>query len=61
MDAFIVALVICLARAANHDIGVVIDRVHRVADRDLVAKVEDVEDVGTVALGTIRDKDLRGF
>ncbi len=57
----VVPLVVCIAGAADHDVGVVIDRVDRVADSDGVIHGEDVEDVGAVTLGAVGDEHLRGL
>ena len=54
----VVPLVVGLAGAADHDVGVVVDRVDRVADGDDVVQGEDVQDVGAVALGAVGDKHL---
>ena len=60
-DILVVALVVGFAGAADHDVGVVVDRVDRVADGDDVVEGEDVEDVGAVALGAVGDEHLGGL
>src|SRR6185369_5746618 len=57
----VVALVVGLAGAADHDVGVVVDRVDRVADGHHVVQGEDVQDVGAVALGAVGDEHLLGL
>ncbi len=61
MNACIVSIFISFAGPTNHDVSVIVDRVNRVADRHLVAKIKDVEDVGAVALGSVRDENFAGF
>ncbi len=60
-DVLVIPLVIGFAGAADHDVGVVVDRVDRVADGDDVVQGEDVEDVGAVALGAVGDEHLLGL
>jgi len=60
-DVLIVAFLVGLAGAADHDVGVVVDRVDRVADGHHVVEGEDVEDVGAVALGAVGDEHLLGL
>ncbi len=56
---FVVAFVVCFAGSADHDIGVVVDRIYRIADGDLVCQGKDIEDIGAVAFGAVGDEDLR--
>ena len=60
-DVLVVPLVVGIAGAADHDVGVVVDRIDRVADGNHVVQGEDVEDVGAVALGTVGDEHLLGL
>jgi len=60
-DVLVVALVVGLAGAADHDVGVVVDRVDRVADGHHVVHAEDVQDIGAVALGAVGDEHLLGL
>jgi hypothetical protein len=59
--SLVVPLLVGVAGAADHDVGVVVDRVDRVADGDDVVQGKDVEDVGAVALGAVGDEHLLGL
>jgi len=52
------AFFIGVTGVAGHDVGVDVDGVDRIGDRDDVVVAEDVEDVARVALGAVRDKNL---
>ena len=47
-----------LAGVAHHDIGVHIDRVHRIGDGQTIGRPHDVEDCPAIALRTVAHKDL---
>lgn len=59
-DPLVVALLVRIAGAADHDVGVVVDRVDRVTDGNPVVQGEDVQNVGAVAFGTVGDENLVG-
>ena len=47
-----------LSGAARHNIGIKIDRIHRIADRRHAVKRKQLLDISGVALGSVGDKDL---
>jgi len=49
-DVLVVALSVCFTGAADHDIGIVVDRINRITDSNNVVQGKDVEDVGTITL-----------
>ena len=59
-EAAVLAGVIGIAGAARHHVAVHIHRIHRVGHSDAVALAQDVEDVGAVALRSIRHEDFFG-
>ncbi len=61
MQAGIRAAFVGIAGVAGHDVGVDVDRIHRVGDGDLVPRAEDVEDVAGVTLAAVGDENLIRF
>ena len=59
-DAFILAGVIRVAGVTGHHVGIQIHGIHGVRDGNAVLVAEDIQDIGGIALGTIRNENLIG-
>src|SRR5690606_16479915 len=54
------ALFIGLTGIPGHHVGVDVDRIDRIGDRDDIVTSENIEDIAGVALGTVGDEHLVG-
>ena len=57
-DAFVTAVFSRRARVTGHHVGVDIDRINRIGDRDFVLVAENIEDVPAIAFRTVGNKNL---
>ena len=42
----------------SHDVGVYIDRINRIGDRDLILVAKDVENMAAIAFRTVGEEDF---
>ena len=57
----LVTAVALVTGSSRHDIGVEVDRIHRIGNGDAGVLGEDLLDIAAVALRPVRDEDLVGF
>ena len=57
-DSFIAAIIPRTPGMAGHDIGIDINRVNRIGDRDFVLMSKDIQDVAAIAFRSVRDENL---